>query len=504
MSSSKNQKKRESQGPIVPKLTKTKISLTALLIVAGWFAIYIISLLGWLGTADQWLLAIIILFAIGYAIRKLDGFQGFFIGVYMMATAKGLSYIDRISKRYRGFWLRLSMWGIILGFGLMAWPLLKGRISKKEYVFGIISLFVIMFFVLPFMEYGIQFIYLPQLQNALASSTVSTSAVITPLSVVTYIIGIVTGFTGYIGALLFYITILNGIRVLQFASTVVAGQPQTQIISSLLPVAAPVIPGITIPLFAGLASLIILLIVHELSHGIISRIYKVRLKSIGLLMIGAIPIGAFVEPDEKEVLKLDHLKKSLIFASGAATNFFAGLVFFVLMLFTSVYLLPGAYSSTPYITSVIAGYPAANVLQPGMQILSWNGHPVNTSAELANASSSERPGVPITIVTNKGTFTLTPVSVNNSTRGYIGIDIGYQVANTLPASIIEFLYSFLVLSFVLNISVAIINLLPVPGFDGWQLYKANIKRNWITKILALIVSLLILINVVFLVLQVSV
>ena len=54
---------------------------------------------------------------------------------------------------------------------------------------------------------------------------------------------------------------------------------------------APIIPGVDIPLFAGIISIAILLIIHEFSHGILAKKAKVKLKEIGLLVFGFIPIG---------------------------------------------------------------------------------------------------------------------------------------------------------------------------------------------------------------------
>ena len=498
-------KKQNAAEAVVPKdLTPAKLALTALLLAAGIAAVWLVSLAGFLGTPVQWLVAILALMIIGMAIRQLDGFSGFY-GMYMLATEKGLQYIDGISHRYKDFWLKMSMWGLVLGFGLMAYPLLKGRINKGEYAFGIVSLIIIMVFVLPFMQQGLQFIYLPSLQSAVQTAASSTNTTqLTPLAIITYVIGVVTGFTGYIVALLFYITGLNGMRVFDFVGTVTAGSPNPTIIQNLIPGVAPLIPGITIPLAAGLIALVVLLIVHELSHGILSRIYGVKLKSLGLLMLGAIPIGAFVEPNEKQVMKLDPLKQTMIFVAGASTNFFAAIVFFLLMIATIAFLLPGIYSPGVFIQSTVQGYPAANVLQPGMQVLYWNGYQIKNLSSFGAAAANDLPGHTVTVVTNKGTYSFNAISVGGSAKGYIGVNIGTQVATGWYTSFVEFIYAVFVLSFILNFSVAVVNLLPVPLFDGWRVYKASIRNNNITKALAAVVGVLLLINVAFLIMQVSV
>ena len=66
------------------------------------------------------------------------------------------------------------------------------------------------------------------------------------------------------------------------------------------------IPGINqfIPLTWGLIGLIVTLVVHELSHGILSRVADIKVKSLGLL-VALIPLGAFAEPDEAQLLGID-------------------------------------------------------------------------------------------------------------------------------------------------------------------------------------------------------
>ncbi len=92
------------------------------------------------------------------------------------------------------------------------------------------------------------------------------------------------------------------------------------------------IPGVNpvIPLWYGILGLAVAMMVHELAHGILSRVGKVIVKSLGLLFM-VVPIGAFVEPDEEELSKIDRKRRSRVFAVGPATNIIVGMV--VVMVF---------------------------------------------------------------------------------------------------------------------------------------------------------------------------
>lgn len=63
------------------------------------------------------------------------------------------------------------------------------------------------------------------------------------------------------------------------------------------------IPGVNqyIPFVWGWIALFVTMVVHEFSHGILSRVEGVRVKSMGLVTILIAPIAAFVEPDDEEL-----------------------------------------------------------------------------------------------------------------------------------------------------------------------------------------------------------
>ena len=71
------------------------------------------------------------------------------------------------------------------------------------------------------------------------------------------------------------------------------------------PEVALVIPGINpiLPLeFIGyiILALVVAMVVHEFSHGILTFAGKLKVKSLGILYC-IVPIGAFCEPDDEEL-----------------------------------------------------------------------------------------------------------------------------------------------------------------------------------------------------------
>jgi membrane-associated protease RseP (regulator of RpoE activity) len=92
------------------------------------------------------------------------------------------------------------------------------------------------------------------------------------------------------------------------------------------------LPGINLPLFEGIIALAIVMIVHEGGHAVLSRIAKIRVLSSGLVLFGVIPIGAFVEPDEKEMVKVEAYKQTRVLIAGPAANFITSSITFILFM----------------------------------------------------------------------------------------------------------------------------------------------------------------------------
>lgn len=128
------------------------------------------------------------------------------------------------------------------------------------------------------------------------------------------------------------------------------------------------IPGVNpiIPLGYGIVALIFAVVVHEFSHGIMARVYQLRVKTMGILLL-VIPIGAFVEPDEEELKRAPRRQRIRVFSAGPMSNIFFALLFAFLfspLVMASVSPIPGAP-----IIAVEEGGPACQAgLLPGWVI----------------------------------------------------------------------------------------------------------------------------------------
>ena len=119
-------------------------------------------------------------------------------------------------------------------------------------------------------------------------------------------------------------------------------------------------PGSTIyvPLGYGLISLATVLIVHEFSHGILSRVEKINIKSVGLLLFTILP-GAFVEPDEEELVKSSRLSQLRVYAAGSMANIALAIVALLIFSAVGTYGIPNTFDENGIeIDRVVSDSPA--------------------------------------------------------------------------------------------------------------------------------------------------
>lgn len=99
-----------------------------------------------------------------------------------------------------------------------------------------------------------------------------------------------------------------------------------------------ILPGINplLPLdylFYIILALVIGIIFHEFSHGILTFANGLKVKSLGLLYL-IVPLGAFCEPDEEELQVTSKKKRMKVYAAGPMSNFVVALI--MLLLFSYV------------------------------------------------------------------------------------------------------------------------------------------------------------------------
>ncbi|MHA1382169.1 MAG: site-2 protease family protein [Candidatus Helarchaeota archaeon] len=278
----------------------------------------------------------------------------------------------------------------------------------------------------------------------------------------------------------------------------------------------PLIPGVTVggeTLLQIIVPIIIIMISHELAHGIAARIDKIKLKSSGFLMF-LVMFGAFVEVDEKKMLRKSRGSQMRVFAAGSFANMLVGFFTFTIFINANLFLSP-FYSPTPsgvLIQDVSIG-PTMGYLRTGSVIKAINETPILDSTWLTFYMWSTKPNQTLKIITDSPIETLLfdqfpiktwvynyyfgqplpvdlfPINSSNdllpnrtevveNSRGAIGVTISnYYPANGVFGFSVAWLgpiFYFSILKtiswvFILSIGIGLFNLLPIPVFDGDKL-----------------------------------
>jgi membrane-associated protease RseP (regulator of RpoE activity) len=230
------------------------------------------------------------------------------------------------------------------------------------------------------------------------------------------------------------------------------------------------LPGLTIgwDIFPYiLLAIAVLLIPHEVAHGIASVLDKVPLKSSGVFMAIFLP-GGFVEIDEENLAKRKARTKLRVFAAGSFTN----VATWALVLL----LLVALFQSSPtgvLVTGFTNGSPAQAQGMPQWSIITQvNNNTTPDVQHLGAYLASLAPGAIVTVHLSNPSQTLTVTtgkSDTNATRAILGV----QTANYVPlryqflpvTSTYQLLTAFSWMQLIL-LGVALVNMLPLFPFDG--------------------------------------
>lgn len=318
-----------------------------------------------------------------------------------------------------------------------------------------------------------------------------------------------------------YIGIGVGFIVMVYiTSTLVLNLYKLLTIPGTQSVVAPVLPGVRvpgspifIPLISGWIALFLVIVIHEFSHGVVAVAHKIKIKSSGIFFLGPL-MGAFVEPDEKQLAKKSDVVKYSVFAAGPLSNILLSLILAFIILFAVNPMLDNMTESTGFsIEAVDPGTPAEIAgLEGGMVFNKVNGVDTINYQMLIDVLDETKPGEEITLSTDQEEYTLTTIAhAEDPDKPYIGVlGIKDEVAlksslqsYKIPYEILLFLFRFIGLVFMLSMGIGVANLLPLGIVDGGRMLQIALhntigikKGNSIWKNISIATFLLLILNLV--------
>jgi len=393
----------------------------------------------------------------------------------LFQTTKFIKLIDKLSKKYEKQLTWLSNFGIVAGFGPFGVDyLIKEKFSRSKRVFIFIFSTIILGFVFYYLFNNLIF------GNPLIPKFISY-----------FIIGLtaIMGLSGFTVGL--FIFSAYDIIAKLFVGRIAC------------PGVGLVIPGIRIPKtnffipWYGWIILIIGAFIHEISHGIMLRISKIKLKSVGVILFGILPLGAFVEPDEEKLKKTDKKKITKMYAAGPSSNLLLAIIFGLILLVIAIPISRytasidnqrelGLIVNNVTESSEICGSsfdnPAYGKLIKNDKIMSVNGITIKTQNDLKKATKQDYDNV--FVVQNLDTNITRTEYIRTNELGNIGINANIKIDESVPLPrkytnyklILQILFWFVLLNFI----IATTNFLPTIPFDGGHMAQ-NIYSEYLNK-----------------------
>ncbi len=294
----------------------------------------------------------------------------------------------------------------------------------------------------------------------------------------------------------------------------------------LIPVINPILP-----LTYTLVALVISVFIHEAGHGIVARVYGIKVESTGIAFVLIIPVGAFVNLDKDELSRATLKEKSAVLTAGPLNNMILAAVSLTLLFLVLSTLTPIPSTNIPRsgleIISVTQGSLAEKLgLTQGSSILSIGSTEIRSQNDLLQTLRSNIGKQPSIVWQNKegnkitdnfsipanidptkpilgvrtAAVSLDPKLALEFYKKYFTFDINHIVPILPPPTLAEqfvpfsdfmapkyqssiFGSSFAIIAntlfwlWFINFNLGIFNALPIAFLDGGQLYGSLIESR---------------------------
>lgn len=255
----------------------------------------------------------------------------------LIKSKRGIKMIHNLAKRKK-FWNFFADMGSTISYGLLSMILMPKNTSWKSVVPGMAILLFIFIIIAPMALLFIKTVLTgTPIFDKEQIMSVEDSQLIGILMLVAMLLG---GFFLMLLSGLIYYGIFVVHQIMQFLLT------GADTLSSTPPSGTILLPGVNLPFFEGIIALIIIMVVHEGSHAVLSRLARVPIMSSGIVLFGIIPIGAFVEPDEKKLAKVDRVRQTRVLAAGSTANFITSILLFIPFILLAILLKDGYIGDT--------------------------------------------------------------------------------------------------------------------------------------------------------------
>jgi len=243
------------------------------------------------------------------------------------------------------------------------------------------------------------------------------------------------------------------------------------------------IPGsaIFVPFWYGIISLFFVIVVHEFAHGVVSKAYKIRVKSSGLGLFAIIPL-AFVEPDEESLAKKDVKVRNAMFAAGPFANVLLAILALLLLSFAVSPVLSNMTEEKGVFLLPESGKPAylSGMINKTL-ITSFNDVEIKNVKEFISEIENISPGEEFNVSNINETFSIIPIEQEGKT--HMGVRI-LQNVEVVQGTNMLFFNGFFIFGellfwiYLLSLGIGLANLLPLGPIDGGRMIHATFSKHF--------------------------
>ena len=414
---------------------------------------------------SKFMISVILLLASSKLLQMVFGFDTE-MGMILLRSKLGIELIESLAKNQH---LLDSLHDYFLSFslGLASFFFIKGGYKRKTIfvLLGLFTLFILTFILSPVMFQLLSF----SLNLPVSGSSTAPVQSDNPISL--YLPLLITFVLGLFGQI--YLAILSfGLKTALLIFSLLTSNGN---LSTVQPGATIILPGINLPLIEGIISLVIILVIHEGGHAIFSSRHKIPILNTGLVLFGILPMGAFVEPDEK---KLDRSKpevvRSVVLAGPGFNILLSLFLFFVLIAYNLAF---DQYKEQGWL--VLAGMNKTIIQEiNGVPVYEWN--------------STLSPGEKVELLTSDG---LIEKTANEEGKiGILYVPLNSFFVSVFKIGFLNSIYSILSITFALSYVIGVVNLIPLPFFDGFRFLTTLVKDNRLVKVLSAVALISFLMN----------
>lgn len=247
-----------------------------------------------------------------------------------------------------------------------------------------------------------------------------------------------------------------------------------------------------VPFIYWILAIFFIAAVHEFSHGIIARVYNIKIKSSGVAFLGVfLPLipAAFVEPEEKQLVKKGLIAQLSVFAAGPFANILSAGIVILLVVYVAAPISAAAFDFDGVeVVKIVddSSFAKAGIME-GEIIHKMENYDIGSVKNFTDVLGKYDVGDVIVIKTAETAYAVTlGEHPSDASKPYLGVstkqhkEVKPSFAAKYGAFIpraIEWLSGFLYWLFVLNLGIGLFNLLPLGPIDGGRMVKAALEKT---------------------------